>query len=301
VIPVLQHLDLQNPESVCEALHAGAAANRSAPCRRGSIDLINPPGTLIATGDLHDNPLHFARLLEAANLADQASTLPRSHLTLHEIIHSDRLINDMDFSFRALARVASLKAAFPELVHTLLANHELAQIVGAGVMKHGINMVRAFDDALEHAFGEDAPPVRAAAAAFIRSMPLALRVKAPAGDAGGDILCAHSLPPLDLMDRFDPGILDRELTEEDYQPRRGSAHIMVWGRGQPPELIETLARTWRVRLFLLGHEKATTGTLALSPQALIINSDHEAGAFVRVDMNSPPLCSSSAAPTPLQS
>ena len=50
-----------------EVFLAGARANREAACRRGSIDRIEPPGTLIATGDIHDNPLHFARLVEIAH------------------------------------------------------------------------------------------------------------------------------------------------------------------------------------------------------------------------------------------
>ena len=57
-------LDLQDADSVRRAFRAGAEANRAAACRAGSIDLIRPPGTLIATGDLHDNPLHFAKLVK---------------------------------------------------------------------------------------------------------------------------------------------------------------------------------------------------------------------------------------------
>ena len=38
----------------------------------GSIDRIGPPGTLIATGDLHDNPDNFERLIELARLTGVA-------------------------------------------------------------------------------------------------------------------------------------------------------------------------------------------------------------------------------------
>src|SRR5262245_24015352 len=118
--------DLQNAATVREIFLAGARANRGAACRAGSVDRIGPPGTLIATGDIHDNPLHFARLVEVAGMGEEqarrhAGTQARSedvsspasvppclrasvssHLVLHEIIHSDRLINGMDFSYRAL-------------------------------------------------------------------------------------------------------------------------------------------------------------------------------------------------------
>src|SRR3954462_11671835 len=63
-------LDLRNAESVRAALMAGARANREAACRAGSIDRIEAPGTLIATGDLHDNPLHLSRLVAAAGMIE---------------------------------------------------------------------------------------------------------------------------------------------------------------------------------------------------------------------------------------
>src|SRR5438445_804130 len=126
-------VNLQDPAAVREALRAGAGACRGAAGRRGSIDVMEPPGTLIATGDLHDNPLHFARLLRAAGFTQdsgpQDSGLSPTHLLLHELIHSERLVGGMDFSYRALVRVAALKAEFPERIHIVLANHELSQMM----------------------------------------------------------------------------------------------------------------------------------------------------------------------------
>src|SRR4051812_49560816 len=97
--------------AVVDALRRGAAANRSARCRRHSIEYIQPPGTLIATGDLHDNPINYAKLLTIAGMSEDGAPGPAPrHLTLHEIIHSDKLVNGVDLSYRALARVAALKA-----------------------------------------------------------------------------------------------------------------------------------------------------------------------------------------------
>jgi len=274
-------IDLADPAVVIGALSLGAQANLESACRRGSIDVADGAGRLIATGDLHDNPLHLARLLEASRLDSGDSA---AHLTLHEIIHSDRLLNGMDFSFRALARVAALKAAHPERVHTLLANHELSQIAGHGIVKDGVKVVEAFNDAVGYAFGEQAPDVMEAIETFIRSMPLALR----ASCGNGDILCAHSLPSPALMERFDPGVLERDLREADYEPRQGSAHIMVWGRRYDASLIERLMERWDVRLFILGHEKAEQGYAIVDPAAVVLNSDHERGVYLPVDMRRVP-------------
>jgi hypothetical protein len=303
-------VNVQHAGAVIDLFHDAARANRDAPCRQGSIDVIHPPGRLIATGDLHDNPFHLARLIELAGLGETArqrdsetarrgdeaaelspDSLSRSiahtlplHITFHEVIHSDRLLNGLDLSYRALARIAELKLDAPERVHTLLANHELAQIVGAGIVKDGVKCVDAFNDGLAYVFGGDWERVADAIGGFIRSMPLALRCVTPAGD----ILCAHSLPGLGSMGRFDAEILRRDLTDDDYAPRVGSAHLMVWGRGYDAEQLEDFVERWGVNLFILGHEKADNGYLVIPPCAVVLNSDHERGVYLPIDLASPP-------------
>ncbi|MBL8757128.1 MAG: hypothetical protein JNK35_01715 [Phycisphaerae bacterium] len=298
MLPVFNGLNLRCADSVAEAFRAGASACLSAKCRRGSIEEIDlgaplpETGRLVATGDLHDNPVHLARVLQAAGLDDPARPhTDRAHLTLHELIHGDQLVQEMDFSYRTLCRAAHLKAAFPEHAHVLLANHELSQIVGAGVMKDGVDCVAAFNDAVDHTFGDAAGPVHEAIKGFIRALPLALRVrgaaispppgggKIPGDKVVGTLLCAHSLPAPELMDRFDVTVLSRALDDDDYIPRRGSAHLMVWGRGHTPEHVEGLATLLGVDAFVLGHEKADSGVHRISPRALVINSDHSRGAF----------------------
>lgn len=278
----LERIDARDPQQAAALLREAAQANLEADCRRGSVDVAAPSGTLLATGDLHDNPLHFARVVRLARL-DEESGGPR-RVTLHEVIHSDRLMAGVDMSHRALLRVAALKVAHPERVHTILANHELSQIVGSGIVKDGVRVVDAFNAGVEQVYADAAGEVQDAVGEFIRSMPLALVSR---GEGGG-VLCAHSLPGPEVMERFDPGVLDRPLTEEDYTPRRGSAHLMVWGRGQTPEQLLRLAQAWDVSLFVLGHQKAETGAMALPPNAVVLNSDHERGVALSIDLAAPP-------------
>jgi hypothetical protein len=283
-----QGLNLREASCVVEVLRTGARALREARCREGSIDRITFPGTLIATGDLHDNPLHLATLVHRAGLMGDPGTTALepegpTHLVLHELIHSDRLHNGMDFSFRGLTRIAALKAAFPERVHVLLANHELAQVFGSGIVKDGIRVVDAFNEAVDTTFGDEAPAVHEAIKAFILAMPLALRGVCPRKD----LLVAHSLPEPWMMSRFDATILSRELTPEDYEPRRGSAHLMVWGRGYDADQIEDLVERWGVGLIILGHEKVPEGARFVPPCVLVLNSDHDQGVFVPIDLSRP--------------
>ncbi len=283
-------MDLKDPNVVREVFSRGAAACRDAACRHGSIESIHPPGTLVATGDLHDNPMHFAALTRACGLVepatlDDAPPAPaRAHLLLHEIIHPDRLVNGMDFSYRVLARAAALKARYPEHVHVLLGNHELAQLTNASIVKDGIKSVDAFRQGLEYVFADEAGAVESAMNQFIKALPLALRCATPRGD----ILCAHSLPPAAVMARFDPGVLSRDLTDEDYEPRRGAAYLMVWGRGYDPELLEDLVERWGVAMFILGHEKVDAGAMFVPPNAIVLNSDHARGVYLPIDLANPP-------------
>lgn len=274
-----------NPDAVIAIFDAAVEANLDSSCRTGSIDTISAPGHLIATGDLHDNPAHFDRLVELAGLNPGADESRRKHLTLHELIHSDRLINGMDFSYRMLAKVAKLKAEFPEHVHTLIANHEMAQMLKSGIIKDGVKCIEVFQDALRFVFGEDAARVEKSIDRFIRSMPLALRCHCTKPSGGRfDVLCAHSLPSPGMMGRFDTDVLSRPLTEEDYQPRTGSAYAMVWGRGYDAELLEDLVERWGVNWFVLGHEHAEFGSDFVSPNAIILNSDHENGVYLPIDL-----------------
>lgn len=286
-MPLPPQIDLASATQVIAALEAGTGANLEANCRAGSIDHVRGPGTLIATGDLHDNPVHYQRVIEMAGLDNQETGAEPAHLTLHELIHGENLHDGMDPSYRVLVRAAALKAANPEHVHVLLANHELSQIAGRGVIKNGVNCVKAFNDAVEYVFSDDASAVGDALAAFIRSMPIALRCTPSGSDGTLDILCTHSLPADDELDRFDTTLLERPLTEADYQPRIGSAHLLTWGRSQSPGTLETLSTRWGIGLFVLGHERADDGWLPLKANGLILNTDHERGCVCVLNLDEP--------------
>ena len=104
-------VNVQHADEVIDLFKAAAQASRDASCRQGSIEVIEAPGTLIATGDLHDNPFHLKRLEEIAELDGDEPAPDGPHVTFHEVIHSDRLLNGLDLSYRALARIAELKVA----------------------------------------------------------------------------------------------------------------------------------------------------------------------------------------------
>ena len=273
---VQSDIDLRQATQVIDLFDRAADAMRSSSRRQRSIVQLPPRGRLLATGDLHDNPLHLEKITRLARL-DQS---PDHHVVFHEIIHSERLINGMDFSHRTLIRVAQLVVRFPNQVHPLLANHELAQLTGKGVSKGAGNNVLLFDDGLAFVFGDDWELVAEAIKRFIAAMALA----AIGGAAGSAVLCAHSLPAPHMMSKFDATVLDRDLAPEDYIAPAGAAHLMVWGRSHSAEQVESLAAHWGVRLFCLGHEHAETGFVVRGERLVILNSDHDRAAVLPIDL-----------------
>lgn len=266
-------LDLQDAAAVADLFDRAAQANLNEPLRRGATVHLTAPGKVIMTGDLHDHGLNLQRLAKLADLGAH----PERHLILHEIIHGPHRINGRDMSVRTLARVAALKVQYPQQVHLLLANHELAQLGGEGITKGGISVVAAFNRGVDFLYGDLADRVRAAMADFIRSLLLAVRCP-------NRILCTHSLPSPRQLESFDPTILDRVPTEEDLKSG-GSAHKLVWGRDHSQEVAQKLGAAWDVGLFVMGHQPAEMGFEMFGPTMLVLASDHNHGVALPIDLS----------------
>ncbi|MCE9618325.1 MAG: metallophosphoesterase [Planctomycetes bacterium] len=270
----LADIDHLGAAGVARLLGAAAQTMQSDPKRRGSCVHLEGEGRLLATGDLHDNPVHFVKVVAFAQLEQ-----PENHLVLHELIHGDRLTYGVDMSWRMLAKVARLIEKHPGQVHVLLANHELAQAFNQPVSKGAGENTELFRGGLRWTFGEDAEIVEEAVRVFVRAMPLALRTR-------GGILCSHSLPSPYDMKSFDMGILERDLQEPDYEATRGSAWQMTWGRNQKPEQVAALAKAWGVKVFISGHAMVPEGAAAPNPGLLLLNTDHEHGAVLPIQLSS---------------
>lgn len=269
-------IDERDSAAVAARLAEAAAVMREAPNRDGSVSRIEGTGRLLVTGDLHDNPQNLARVIRHAAL-DRS---PEDHLVLQELIHGEQLIDGVDLSYRMLVKVAGLLLSHPAQVHVLLANHELAQMAGHSVSKGGGCMTTKFDQGLVRAFGSDADLVATAVGEFVRAMPLAARTS-------NGVLCAHSLPGPMMMPEFDLGILERDLLDADYEPVHGSAWMMVWGRGQTEAQTEEIAGRWGVSLFCLGHAFVQEGVAIGGPRTVLLNSDHEHGAVLPLNLTDP--------------
>ena len=52
--------------------------------------------------------------------------------------------------------------------------------------------------------------------------------------------------------------------------------------------MEDLVERWGVNLFVLGHEQADNGYLLVPPCAVVLNSDHERGVYLPINLAQPP-------------
>jgi hypothetical protein len=263
-------------DHVVETFHAASDENKLSSLREQQVVHLPATGEVWMTGDLHDHRTNFDKLIKAADLANN----PHRHLVLHEIIHGDYFdANHAEGSWEMLFRAAELKERFPERVHFLLANHDLAQIHGEGIMKAGFSVCEAFTAGVRRDFGDKAwDKVTYAISEFLLSLPLAVR--APNG-----LFFCHSLPADDQIEKFDYTVFDRPLTGADYKRRVGPVYQLIWGRGMTPKFVDHFADQVGAKLIVTGHQPQDTGYLINGSRHLIIASDHNQGVFLPLDLS----------------
>ena len=262
-------------DQVIETLSAATEENRAEPHRQEQTVVLPAEGELWLTGDLHDHRRNFEKLIAVADLEGN----PDRHLVLHELIHGDHYDADgAEESWVTLVRAAELKCQFPDQVHFMLANHDLAQIHGKGIMKAGLSVCEAFNKGIKKNFAGHHHLVIAAISEFLLSFPLAVR--APSG-----IFCCHSLPTDDQVDAFDFSIFERPLTGADYTPRTGPVHQLIWGRNMSPQTVDKFLDKVGASLVITGHQPQEMGHAQNGERHLIIASDHNQGVFLPLSLS----------------
>jgi hypothetical protein len=266
---------LPSADQAMEIFGAAADENLLSPLRKHQVVHLPAEGEVWMTGDMHDHRRNFDKLLRAVDLENN----PQRHLVLHELIHGDHFdSNKAEGSWQTLYRAAQLKADFPGQVHFLLANHDLAQIHGEGIMKSGLSVCEAFTAGLKRDFGQVYHRVNVVVTEFLLSLPLAIR--APNG-----LFFCHSLPTDSQVQTFDFTVFDRALTGPDYKRRTGPVYQLIWGRGVTPAGVDQFLAHVGASIVVTGHQPQDTGFLANGDKHLIIASDHNQGVFLPLDLS----------------
>jgi hypothetical protein len=261
-------------DQVVEVFGTATDENQSDPRRTQQLVELPGEGELWIAGDLHDHRRNFERIVAGADLGSARNR----HLILHELIHGDRFDeNGADGSWETLYRAAELKCDFPNQVYFLMANHDLAQIYGEGIMKGGLSVCEAFNAGLKRDFGSRAGLVNAALTEFLLSFPLGIKT------ASGLFIC-HSLPTDQQIESFDYGVFSRPLSGADYQRKTGAVYQLVWGRNISPASAAIFAEKVGAQLLITGHQPQESGFAVNGEHHLIIASDHNHGVVVRADL-----------------
>jgi hypothetical protein len=260
-----------------ETLQTATEENRLSPLRHYQVVQLPAEGEVWMTGDIHDHRSNFAKLIRAADLGHH----PQRHLILHELIHGEYFdAEGAEDSWQTLLRAAVLKCDFPNQVHFLLANHDLAQVHGEGIAKAGQSVCESFTKGIQRDFGHEHPAVNLAITEFLLSLPLAVRTTT------GLFFC-HSLPTDKQVEAFDYTVFDRELTGPDYKRRTGPVYQLIWGRGMSPTTAAAFADRLGVRILITGHQPQEAGFAVNGDRHLILASDHSQGVFLPLDLSVP--------------
>ena len=254
-------------------LEKGRHANRADRYRKDNI--ICPPaaGTLIITGDIHGHRRNFQRICTFADLPNK----PQNHLVLQEIIHGGPEDDHGGcLSFELLFELVRYKLDFPDRVHIIMGNHDLAFINQSEVMKEGKEMNIALHCAMKRRFGSDAEAVELAVRQFLFSQPLAVKCQ-------NRLLISHSLPDDSHIDEFDCRIFHRQLKINEVV-RPNSAYLLTWGRDHSQKTLDKMARLLDADIFILGHQPQEEGFCQAGENLLIIASDHNHGVLLPVDL-----------------
>jgi len=263
-------------DQVIETFGAAGDENKLSPLRRGQVIYLPEQGEVWMTGDIHDHRTNFRKLLQAADLPNN----PQRHLILHELIHGDHWdASGAEDSWHILYQAAEAKCSFPNQIHFLLANHDLAQIHGEGIMKGGLSVCEAFNAGVKRDFGERGTLVTVAITEFLLTLPLAIRCP-----ANGLFFC-HSLPTDEQIKTFDFTVFEREnLRPEDYRRRTGPVYQLIWGRKTTPAGVEEFRHKVGAELIVTGHQPQEMGYAINGEHHLIIASDHNQGVFLPLDL-----------------
>ncbi len=211
---------MPQPDRLLNTLRQAARAFRDTPGRTGHLVRLPANAEVLVAGDMHGSVENFRLLLRRAELATQ----PERHLVLQEVVHGPFLYPaGGDKSHQLLDLIAALKCQYPNRVHFLLGNHELAQWQGQRIAKGLDNQNDLFVLGVENAYGDWAPQVLAAYHALFNAADLAIV-------AANRVWLSHSLPSSRKLAAFDAAVLERDEYQRADLNSGGSVHALVWGR-----------------------------------------------------------------------
>jgi hypothetical protein len=253
---------MPDPVKVLATVRRAATLFRATPGRHGGIVTLEDAEDVIVVGDLHGNTSGFRNVLEIAALARN----PRRHLVLQELIHGPHCYPEDggDKSHQLLDVVSALKCQYPDRVHVILGNHELSELTGRVIGKHGKALNAMFRQGITTAYQPHDDAVYIAYRELFASLPLAVRTS-------NRVFLCHTIPDPDDLDRIDLEILKANTWPAAAMARRGTVYALTWGRNTEPETIDRFAGMVDADWFVTGHQPCDEGFRQANHRQIIID------------------------------
>lgn len=262
---------LQYVENIVAICDRAAEANRRMPGRNGSTVVLTPElaHDVLVTGDMHGHRPNFNRIRRIAALEEH----PRRHLVLQEICHGGPSYpgNGGCMSHTILEDAAELIATFPQQVHLILGNHELAELTDFPIRKNNQLLNLLFRLGLRQMYGSAEERIREAMIRFLWTCPLAVRLSQ-------GVLVTHSLPDGADFRGFDPLVLSRDLVADDGLEGH-DVFRMVWGRDYRRENARAFCKLVDAKVLITGHEPCREGFVAPNDLQVILDCCSDKAAY----------------------
>jgi hypothetical protein len=258
------------PDRMLTILRRATEFVQRTPGRHGHTIFLSDAKEVLVAGDLHGHIANFQTVMNAAALAAN----PKRHLVLQEVIHSPfRYPTGGDKSHQLLDLFAALKCQFPERVHLLPGNHEMAQMTGRPVGKGNESYNELFVEGVKAGYGTAWGEIHKAYLDLMKALPLVVRTP-------NRVFISHSLIPERNLPAFDPAQLQADKYEEkDYQPG-GMVYGLLWGRDTSQETADEFLRKVDADLLISGHIPTDTGYDMPNTKQLIVDCCDSPAAYV---------------------
>jgi hypothetical protein len=268
---------MPDPDRLLRTIYRAVEAIRNTQGRKGRFVQLAAAEDIVVAGDLHGHLGNFQIIHQKANLAAN----PRRHLILQEVVHGQfRYPKGGDKSHQILDLFCAMKCQFPQQVHLLLGNHEMAQWNGRPVMKGQDNYNRLFREGVAEAYGEKSDEIYNAYLRLFGALPIAVRTP-------NRIFLSHSLPVAAMIPKFEQQLLETDVIAEEDFGAKGAVFSLLWGRDPRLSTVEDFLRKVNSDWLITGHLHPEAGFAVNGDRHIIVDSSTSPGSFSMLSASHP--------------
>lgn len=259
---ITDHRFMPDPAKLLTILRQAVVAFRDTPGRMGRFLQLPAAAEVLVAGDMHGSVENFRLLLKQADLARQ----PTRHLVLQEVVHGPfRYPGGGDKSHQLLDLIAALKCQFPQRVHFLLGNHELAQWQNQRIGKGDVDQNDLFRAGVGEAYGSRAAEVYTCYLDLFAASNLLVRTP-------NRVILSHSLPTPRSLPNFDLGKVKQEELKPEDLVLGGWLHSLVWGRDTSEANASAFLDKVDGDLLITGHIPCEQGYSVPNARQIILDA-----------------------------